>query len=498
MSGGYDTNLFVENVDKFCCPFCFNVLKDPRQCSTGHTFCFSCISEYLKNSNKCPLCEEHLVLNKMGKNLFVKEIINELVTFCPSKSCCSLELQTGDNSCSWIGPLYSQNTHINKDCGFFVIKCPHEMCDVQLQRRFIPNHLSFECSFTHTACILCNKSHVAKSYHAHNMVCIKRPFNPLVRRDWYMMLVQVIKITVSNVIAFSLALLHFSVSTTKQINGCVIDAFHRSCVFFSELFVRSKPLVLQNTSDANHVTDLTIDNNNTSITSEDEWSDMPVLSEIEPGDTFDHDDENTPNKYKKTKHTSYEKDPFIIHRFFSSICRTKCSVPTISFLDNWLRHINAAKATKLRLCDHLCSLQSSPELGSFVCTIAYECRWKSLRALKHEQWANLSTHYAQGEMKHGALNELMSYFTFRPSIFKQHTTAGYAYLFSGTCESRYRRKQPSVNVSLFALKNAGDPLKFETSKDTTFSSGLMCFEQDLDTIVGSDDKLRIVVSFFVR
>jgi hypothetical protein len=40
-------------------------------------------------------------------------------------------------------------------------------------------------------------------------------------------------------------------------------------------------------------------------------------------------------------------------------------------------------------------------------------------------------------------------------------------------------------------------LKHETSKDA-FSSGVLCFEQDLDAIVGDDVMLRIVISFFVK
>lgn len=41
--GGYDQDDFVDNVDGFICSICSEVLREPRSCKAGHSFCKSCI-----------------------------------------------------------------------------------------------------------------------------------------------------------------------------------------------------------------------------------------------------------------------------------------------------------------------------------------------------------------------------------------------------------------------------------------------------------------------
>src|SRR4051794_34449258 len=40
--GGYSQSIFVtEPSEEFVCPLCLNILKNPKQCLRGHTFCRS-------------------------------------------------------------------------------------------------------------------------------------------------------------------------------------------------------------------------------------------------------------------------------------------------------------------------------------------------------------------------------------------------------------------------------------------------------------------------
>lgn len=60
--GGYSDDIFL-NLSKrerieFACYICRYVLNKPQQCSNGHLFCLSCITEWNKRGNNtCPICQ---------------------------------------------------------------------------------------------------------------------------------------------------------------------------------------------------------------------------------------------------------------------------------------------------------------------------------------------------------------------------------------------------------------------------------------------------------
>ena len=42
---------------KWCCQLCNNPLRSPVVTKCGHIFCCSCITNHLKNHDKCPICK---------------------------------------------------------------------------------------------------------------------------------------------------------------------------------------------------------------------------------------------------------------------------------------------------------------------------------------------------------------------------------------------------------------------------------------------------------
>ncbi len=52
---------FRENVDKWRCPLCTRVVRNPVQTPCGHRFCDSCLTDYIGkhgDPTKCPANEE--------------------------------------------------------------------------------------------------------------------------------------------------------------------------------------------------------------------------------------------------------------------------------------------------------------------------------------------------------------------------------------------------------------------------------------------------------
>ena len=74
----YDRENVIEkdiDISNLICPICYNILKQPRYCSSNnnsHSFCKECIDKYLEINNKCPICK-----NKF-ENKSKNEIENEL------------------------------------------------------------------------------------------------------------------------------------------------------------------------------------------------------------------------------------------------------------------------------------------------------------------------------------------------------------------------------------------------------------------------------------
>ncbi len=148
---GLDHKIFVSKPkDSFDCPLCFNVLKNPHQCPTGHTFCHGCISMALKSNKTCPICKIYISEQSLSKSLLINNMIEESETVCESK-----EIKTSvSDCCTWIGPLHSRRAHSEKDCACYEISCPNVGCVMKIERRQLPQHLK-ECRFVKVTCQWC-------------------------------------------------------------------------------------------------------------------------------------------------------------------------------------------------------------------------------------------------------------------------------------------------------------------------------------------------------
>ena len=70
------------NIDDLICPICFFILKDPVSCSeknNAHSFCKHCITKFLSNNNKCPICK---LTFEYKSNNQLKNILNKLLFKC--------------------------------------------------------------------------------------------------------------------------------------------------------------------------------------------------------------------------------------------------------------------------------------------------------------------------------------------------------------------------------------------------------------------------------
>ncbi len=173
-------------VDKICqdfeCIICFQVLRDPRVCKEGHTFCLNCIKQYKTDATRdCPTCNDPIgnVCN-MSKTLPLCGIINNLRTFCPSncekKENC-VNHHESVTCCPWIGPLHARWHHYNQDCDHFAAKCPNTQCDDMVLRKNQSEHLKI-CQHTLKKCPDCEKNQPVdcklysnEELHMHMKVC---------------------------------------------------------------------------------------------------------------------------------------------------------------------------------------------------------------------------------------------------------------------------------------------------------------------------------------
>ena len=111
IKGGYDADLFNDNVEQFICAICSGVCREPQQISScGHIFCRSCIGYVISHSGfslKCPL--DNVAISKMQvkEDLFLKRLINSFKIKCV----------LSERGCDWLGELSSASKHVSS-CTF--------------------------------------------------------------------------------------------------------------------------------------------------------------------------------------------------------------------------------------------------------------------------------------------------------------------------------------------------------------------------------------------
>ncbi len=128
---GYPTRMFVTNpIDTFLCPICKEVLKCPKMCLKGHTFCAGCISLVMDHNPQCPCCKMHLREDNIATNILIQECISSLHVFCDFK----VSTQFGELPCQWKGPLSDIEIH-QRNCTYNKVNLGIQGANVRLDVR---------------------------------------------------------------------------------------------------------------------------------------------------------------------------------------------------------------------------------------------------------------------------------------------------------------------------------------------------------------------------
>jgi hypothetical protein len=107
-----------------------------------------------------------LTLATLGKNLFVKGVIDEMQTFCVSNQ----NSIAGGDCCHWKGPLHTRETHYTQNCEFFKTPCLNADCSELVERKNMTEHF-LNCPFRLSACLLCDQAVAFKDDEEHKTFC---------------------------------------------------------------------------------------------------------------------------------------------------------------------------------------------------------------------------------------------------------------------------------------------------------------------------------------
>ena len=140
------------------CPICFNIIKDPKSCSSkknAHSFCKKCIDLYLYENDKCPICKNKF---EYKDNPQLLKLLNQLTFKCVYKNeGCNKILKYSEyinhiNQCNYNNILYEcQVEKLNNSNKKF------EKCKYKGYKNEIKKHLKF-CAFYNFKCLCCEKN----------------------------------------------------------------------------------------------------------------------------------------------------------------------------------------------------------------------------------------------------------------------------------------------------------------------------------------------------
>jgi hypothetical protein len=179
----YDEKLFTKpQSDHLKCSICFNIMKDPVQCTTqGHTFCRYCVSTHLDRDETCPTCREPLKKTKLIPNRAIRSMIEDAEIYCftyelPQKNRLKGRKNfkgKGNDLCPWSGKLSLAEGHYN-ECEYVKVNCPHIGCEDIFLRSSLPEHINI-CLHRVLPCQWCNIRQKFDLLDVHLLVCRKRP-----------------------------------------------------------------------------------------------------------------------------------------------------------------------------------------------------------------------------------------------------------------------------------------------------------------------------------
>ena len=157
---------FVDAVDEWMCPICLRVVVSPLQCKEGHVFCKGCIKTALREKKKCPMDRSALQVADLSRARAVEETVSRKRLRCP----CAAQHTDEEDGCGWVGMVRERQTHIDTECGYTSVPCPHDGCEVRVQRRAVEEHAA-SCEQRVEACEHCGEGGVVSQRAQHEQVC---------------------------------------------------------------------------------------------------------------------------------------------------------------------------------------------------------------------------------------------------------------------------------------------------------------------------------------
>nr|ALA55871.1 TNF receptor-associated factor 6 protein [Cyclina sinensis] len=157
---GWDLVFVPHRSEKFDCPICLLVLREPMQTECGHRFCRACILKWLRESeSRCPVDNQPLEERQLFPDNFAKREILVLNVKCPNHT----------KGCDQIVVLKHLQTHL-ENCIFSLTPCPNE-CTSVLMRGRLSEHLQNQCPKRIIRCSLCQSEFVAEKKQDHQLDC---------------------------------------------------------------------------------------------------------------------------------------------------------------------------------------------------------------------------------------------------------------------------------------------------------------------------------------
>ncbi|XP_062507714.1 TNF receptor-associated factor 3-like [Corticium candelabrum] len=171
---GFDA-VFVETVaDRFLCPICFLVLREPKLTDCGHHFCANCFADLplelesavparVEFYTSCPSCRAWLTESNIFSNNALKREILDLKIKCDQH----------EKGCKWVGELRYRETHEN-ECEYVEETCENK-CGEMVIRKEMKNHKEILCGRRVTSCDYCSVTMEWRDLTAHYLICLLHP-----------------------------------------------------------------------------------------------------------------------------------------------------------------------------------------------------------------------------------------------------------------------------------------------------------------------------------
>ena len=96
----------------------------------------------------------------------VEETVSKKRLRCP----CAAQHTDEEDGCDWVGMVRERQTHIDTECGYTSVPCPHNGCEVRVQRRAVEEHAA-SCEQRVEACEHCGEGGVVSQRAQHEQVC---------------------------------------------------------------------------------------------------------------------------------------------------------------------------------------------------------------------------------------------------------------------------------------------------------------------------------------